>query len=76
VVRLEPSRLLSGAVMVSSMLRRRKGGPKGGDFFKRSVDERRASEDETPWFLADDDGPELQVETGIGSNLTEDDLDA
>jgi hypothetical protein len=58
------------------VLRRRRGEGSGrGDFFRRSVDERRATEDEAPWFLADDDGPDLEVEAGIGSNLVEDDLE-
>lgn len=39
------------------------------DSFRRLAKERRRSEDETPWFAGDDDGPELDVETGIGSNL-------
>jgi len=34
------------------------------DFLQREADERRAREDEHPWFLADDDGPELDVEAG------------
>lgn len=40
--------------------------------FKALSRERRAAEDEQPWFAADDDGPELDVETGIGSNLRRD----
>lgn len=39
------------------------------DDFKTLSKERRKSEDDEPWFAGDDDGPELIVETGIGSNL-------
>lgn len=39
------------------------------DDFKALAKERRRSEDDQPWFAGDDDGPELDVETGIGSNL-------
>lgn len=39
------------------------------DDFKALAKERRRSEDDDPWFAGDDDGPELDVETGIGSNL-------
>lgn len=42
---------------------------KGKDEFKALSKQRRAVEDEQPWFAQDDDGPELDVETGIGSNL-------
>jgi hypothetical protein len=56
-----------GRTRVRAVLRRRKRD--GGDFFKRSVSDRRSTEDETPWFLAEDDGPELEVEAGISSNL-------
>lgn len=39
------------------------------DDFKSLAKERRKSEDDQPWFVGDDDGPELHIETGIGSNL-------
>lgn len=45
------------------------------DPFEHLEDERAAAEDGDPWFLAPDDGPELEIETGISSNLTEDDLE-
>lgn len=45
---------------------------KGKDDFKALSKQRRAVEDEQPWFAAVDDGPELDVETGIGSNLHRD----
>jgi hypothetical protein len=45
----------------------------GRDPFAHLHDEREKAEEE-PWFLAPDDGPELHVETGISSNLSEDDL--
>lgn len=41
------------------------------DDFKTLAKERRKSEDDDPWFARDDDSPELDVETGIGSNLRE-----
>lgn len=41
--------------------------------FKALSRERRTVEDDQPWFATADDGPELQVETGIGSNLRLDD---
>jgi len=40
--------------------------------FKALSQERRDVEDEQPWFAAEDDGPELDVQTGIGSNLRPD----
>jgi hypothetical protein len=39
------------------------------DFFKRAVAERRAAEDEQPWFLAPDDGPELEVDAGRSARM-------
>jgi hypothetical protein len=47
--------------------------PRGRDPFAHLADEREAAESEA-WFLQPDDGPELEVETGISSNLSEDDL--
>lgn len=44
------------------------------DPFAHLHDDREEAEVEEPWFLAPDDGPELHVETGISSNLSEDDL--
>jgi hypothetical protein len=44
------------------------------DPFAHLQDERAKAEEEEPWFLAPDDGPELEIETGISSNLTPDDL--
>jgi hypothetical protein len=52
---------------------REKQARRGRDPFAHLQDEREEAEAE-PWFLAPDDGPELQVETGISSNLSEDDL--
>lgn len=40
----------------------RKRAPK--DPLRREAMERRKVEDEQPWFLADDDGPELDVDAG------------
>lgn len=54
--------------------RRKHGSDKRRDPFDHLADERRAAESAEPWFLGTDDGPELDVETGISSNLNEDDL--
>jgi len=43
------------------------------DAFDRELAERRAVEDEQPWFLADDDGPALDVEAGRSARM--EDLD-
>ncbi|MEY2461174.1 MAG: hypothetical protein QOG30_3004 [Acidimicrobiaceae bacterium] len=43
------------------MLRRKKRDD--GLDLKQEVKDRRAVEDDQPWFLAEDDGPELQIET-------------
>jgi hypothetical protein len=53
---------------------RKKPGRKGRDPFEHLADERQAAES-SPWFLESDEGPELSVETGISSNLSEDDLE-
>lgn len=53
---------------------RKKPGRRGRDPFEHLADERQAAESEA-WFLAPDDGPELDVQTGVSSNLSEDDLD-
>jgi len=53
---------------------RKKPGRKGRDPFEHLADERRAAESEA-WFLEPDEGPELDVQTGISSNLSSDDLD-
>jgi hypothetical protein len=58
---------------------RRKHAHKGRDHrardpFDHLADERRAAESDA-WFLQPDDGPELDVQTGISSNLSDDDLD-
>lgn len=39
------------------------------DFFERSAAERRVTEDEQPWFLAPDDGPELDVDAGRSARM-------
>lgn len=51
-------------------------GRKRKDDFKHLAKDRRRVEDETPWFAGDDDGPDLDVETGIGSNLAADAADS
>jgi hypothetical protein len=53
---------------------RKKPAAPGADFRALSK-ERRQVEDDQPWFAGDDDGPELDVQTGIGSNLRRDDKD-
>jgi hypothetical protein len=53
---------------------RRKKPPRDRDPFAHLADERRAAESEA-WFLGPDDGPVLDVETGISSNLSAEDLD-
>jgi hypothetical protein len=48
---------------------------RGRDPFGHLEDERSEAESGDPWFLGPDDGPELDIETGISSNLTKDDLE-
>ena len=56
--------------------RRRDRERKGGrDPFGHLQDERAQAETGDPWFVGDDDGPELDVQAGVSSNLSEDDLD-
>ena len=43
------------------------------DFFR--VKDRRATEDEQPWFLAEDDGPALEVGWPVRRCGGEDELD-
>ena len=50
--------------------RRRAAKP---DFFRDSVKDRRATEDEQPWFLVEDDGPTLEVEAGRSAAMEADD---
>ena len=42
------------------------------DFFRDSVKDRRATEDQQPWFLAEDDVPELEVEAGRSAAMEAD----
>ncbi len=39
------------------------------DFLEREAAERRKLEDERPWFLADDEGPELEIEAGRSARM-------
>ncbi|HEY8526006.1 MAG TPA: hypothetical protein VIL48_13640 [Acidimicrobiales bacterium] len=55
--------------------RRKRKDPAERDPFGHLAEERRAAESGEPWFLAPDDGPELDVEAGISSNLRDEDLD-
>ncbi|MGV3758288.1 MAG: hypothetical protein ACO1PW_01940 [Actinomycetota bacterium] len=43
------------------------------DALRREAAERRRQEDERPWFLADDDSPDLEVEAGRSARM--EDLD-
>jgi hypothetical protein len=45
----------------------RKRRPK--DPFRREAADRRTVDDEQPWFLAADDGPELDVEAGRSARM-------
>jgi len=47
--------------------------PNTRDPFEHLADERRAAESDA-WFLAPDEGPELDVQAGVSSNLSDDDL--
>lgn len=47
---------------------------KARDPFDHLADERRAAESDA-WFMEPDDGPDLDVQAGVSSNLSEDDLD-
>lgn len=42
------------------------------DFFQRSVEDRRATEDEQPWFAIPDDGPQLEVDRGRSARMEDD----
>lgn len=53
---------------------RRKRGAGRRDPFVHLADERRAAEAEA-WFLQPDDAPPLDVEAGISSNITDDDIE-
>lgn len=44
------------------------------DPFEHLADERRAAESDA-WFLQPDDGPELDVQAGVSSNLDDPDLE-
>ena len=52
---------------------RKKALPARCDPFVHLADERQAAEQGT-WFLEPDEGPPLEVETGISSNLSDEDL--
>lgn len=53
---------------------RRKGERNKRDPFTHLAEERRAAEADA-WFLQPDDGPQLEVEAGISSNIADDDID-
>lgn len=53
---------------------RGKHSDKGRDPFHHLADERQQAESST-WFLDPDDGPDLDVQAGISSNLADDDPD-
>lgn len=49
----------------------RKRQPK--DFLAREAADRRQVEDEQPWFLAEDENPDLEVEAGRSARMDEPD---
>jgi hypothetical protein len=51
--------------------RERRGGR---DPFAHLRDERAEAEDGDPWFLSPDEGPDIDVQAGVSSNLRQDDL--
>ena len=53
---------------------RKKRAPRDRDPFVHLADERRAAESGA-WFLEPDDGPELDIQTNISSNLSQEDLE-
>ena len=53
---------------------RKKRSPRDRDPFDHLAEERRAAE-AGAWFLEPDDGPELDIQTNISSNLSKEDLD-
>ncbi len=53
---------------------RKKRASRDRDPFVHLAEERREAESGT-WFLEPDDGPHLDVQAGISSNLSDDDLD-
>jgi hypothetical protein len=56
-------------------LSRRRKHPQKRDPFDHLADDRREAESGSPWFLGPDEGPELDIEAGISSNLSDEDLD-
>ena len=50
--------------------RRRASKP---DFFRDSVKERRATEDDQPWFLAEDDQSDLDIDAGRSAAMEAED---
>jgi hypothetical protein len=44
------------------------------DPFRREAADRRAVEDDQPWFLTEDDGPELDVEAGRSARMEADEI--
>lgn len=40
------------------------------DSFKAMAEQSADETGDEPWFAGEDDGPELDVETGIGSNMS------
>jgi hypothetical protein len=74
---LATARALPAAPLMSDAMAfgRKKSARRERDPFAHLADERREAESET-WFLQPDDGPELEVETGISSNLSDDDVES
>jgi hypothetical protein len=64
----------SGGVQAGSRFRAvfgRKRQPK--DPFRRAIADRRAVEDEQPWYLAPDDEPDLEIEAGRSARMDDPD---
>jgi hypothetical protein len=55
--------------------RKQKQQQEDRDPFGHLADARREAESGEPWFLGPDDGPELDVQAGISSNLRDEDVD-
>lgn len=55
--------------------RKQKRQPEDRDPFGHLADARREAESGEPWFAGPDDGPELDVQAGISSNLRDEDID-
>jgi len=55
-------------------MKKRAPGKASRDPFEHLRDERAQAEGGDPWFVGEDDGPELEIETNRSSNLSAEDL--